>query len=119
MLWQIVQAIFLLLFAFTAYKFAKAYQKQREKEAEGVKFSGPFAFFMDSITVIMAATQRPNELFIELFHDKIKAKHGGTLPPTVGMHMFGTMGVFFNEPKAVEELFLTKNAFFSKHEIER
>ena len=56
MFWQIVQAILLLLFAFTAYKYAIALKKQREKEAEGVKFSGPFAFFMDTITVIMAAT---------------------------------------------------------------
>ena len=119
MFWQIFQAILLLLFAFTAYKYAIALKKQREKEAEGVKFSGPFAFFMDTITVIKAATQRPNELFTQLFHEKIMAKYGGKLPATVGFHMFGIMGVFFNEAKYVEELFLTKNAFFSKHEVER
>ena len=33
--------------------------------------------------------------------------------------MFGTVYVFINDPDALEDLYIKKNAAFNKHEIER
>lgn len=43
----------------------------------------------------------------------------GRYPEKLGMYVMGTPGVVFTRPKAVEELFTTKNANYSKHELER
>ena len=118
MFWQILQALFLLIFGYIAFRFAVALKRQREKEAEGVVFSGPFAYFRDSLLLMKCVKERPHDLFTSLFNDKMRDKDGN-LPEALGYHLFGTMGVFFNKPKYVEELFVTKNAFYSKHVMER
>ena len=67
--------------------------------------------------VIKYSTKHPEELvFMPLLRD---FEVNGKLPSKVGMFIMGTPGVYFNEVKHVEELFTTKNANFSKHEIER
>jgi len=46
-------------------------------------------------------------------------KVNGVHPAKIGLYVAGTPGVMFTKAKAVEELFTTKNANYSKHDIER
>jgi len=70
------------------------------------------------MSVMKSASNQPFELFTIGFEDKMR-RADGTQPPVTGMFMFGIMGMFFNKASQVEELFLTKNAFYTKHELER
>lgn len=115
---QLLQVLVLLVVGYFAFRFAVALKRQREKEAEGVKFSGPFAYFTDAFNILRCIHQRPLELSNALHNDHMRDKDG-KLPDVMGFHLFGTMGIFFNKPKYVEELLVTKNAYYSKHELQR
>lgn len=40
-------------------------------------------------------------------------------PPAVGFYLIGMSTIWFNSYKYLEELFVTKNAFYTKHPVER
>lgn len=80
-------------------------------------FSCKLAWFYDFYRVIAYSIKYPHAMVFEpIFED---ARVDGKLPDKIGAFVMGTPGVFFTRPKHVEELFTTKNANFSKHEIER
>lgn len=117
MFWDILKGLLLLILGFIAYKFAIALKRQREWEAEGVVFSGPFSYFYDMYRLIADAIKYPHESFIMRLN--IMYAVNGVTPAKIGIHVFGTAGIVFSEAKAIEQLFTTKNANYSKHEIER
>ena len=47
------------------------------------------------------------------------AQHGEIQPDKTGYHIFGVTAVIFNKADALDELYVTKNSAYSKHEFER
>ena len=45
--------------------------------------------------------------------------YGDDIPEKIGLFVFGTMAVVFNRVEALDELFVTKNSAYSKHQLER
>ena len=39
----------------------------------------------------------------------------GSIPPVVGIALGTTIGLVFNKPQAMEELFVSKNKYFDRH----
>jgi len=77
-------------------------------------FSGLFAFFVDPIKLLFGTTSRPEELYVISLNKELREKDGKQAGVS-GMQIFGMVSTFFNKPNYVEELFVTKNAFYSKH----
>ena len=117
MLWEIFKYLGLLLILFVAYKYAKALRRQKEWEAQGVVFSGPFAYFTDFIRMIQFSETHKHEMILVPLISRFEKNC--QLPEAIGLHFMGTTGVILTRAKQVEEVFMTKNAFYSKHEIER
>ena len=80
-------------------------------------FSSNFAFFYDIYRMISYATKYPDQLMLKPLLDDFKVD--GKMPGKCGIFFMGVPGVFFTKVKHVEELFTTKNANYSKHEVER
>ena len=117
MIWEITKAVFFVITAYFAFRFAKVLKRQREWEAQGVVFSSTFAYFYDTLRLIYYSIKYQNKMAFEPLFDDYKVN--GVHPDKVGVYIAGTPGVLFTKAKAVEELFTTKNANYSKHEIER
>jgi len=82
-----------------------------------VVFSGPLAFFVDTIKMTYYSFACPHEIgFIKVVQD---VGNGKNPPPATGMHVAGMVTVWFCAAKYLEEIFVTKNAFYTKHPIER
>ena len=80
-------------------------------------FSGPLAFFVDTIKMTYYSFKYPTEVGFLMV---VKEVGGGKNPPTAtGMHLAGMVTVWFCSAKYLEEIFVTKNAFYTKHPIER
>lgn len=89
-------------------------------EAQGVTFASYFPIITDNIRMIYYATYYPNELcFIRMVNESNSGSKDGKLPQIAGMFVFGMLCVIWNKPEALDELYVTKNAFYTKHEIER
>ena len=65
--------------------------------------------------MIYYATKYPYEL---VFVKMIEMEHR-VVPAKVGMFFFGMPVICWTKSEALDELFVTKNAFFTKHEISR
>ena len=117
MIWDICKALFLLILAYFAFRYVTNLKRQKELEAQGVVFNGPFAYFIDGLKLPYYAYKYPYEVsFIMLVTDIGDPKNP---PGAVGTYIFGIQVIFFNKPNYLEEIFVTKNAFYTKHEIER
>lgn len=80
-------------------------------------FSGPFAYFTDFFSLIRFSKTNKHEMILAPLIKRFEKNC--QLPEAIGLHFIGTTGVTFTRAKQVEEVFMTKNAFFSKHEISR
>lgn len=49
----------------------------------------------------------------------LHAYFGDVLPNAVGLNLFGTPSIIFNKVKALDEIYVIKNAYHTKHENER
>jgi hypothetical protein len=49
----------------------------------------------------------------------LKKNFEGALPRFVGFILFGTPVIFINDFQLLDDLYLKKNPYYSKHEIER
>ena len=47
------------------------------------------------------------------------AYHDFPLPPVTALWLIGTPSIIFNSARSLEELYVTKNAYYTKHENER
>ena len=116
MIWQIVKALLLLLLAGILFKFAKLYKMQRRLEKQGVVFSKWFPIVTDTFRVIYYTTKYPYDLFLVKM---VQMGHDGKIPDKVGFFFMGLPIISFNTADALDEIYVTKNAFYSKHEITR
>ena len=50
----------------------------------------------------------------------VENNHGAdSVPEKVGIYLFGLQAVMFNKADSLDDLYVTKNSAYSKHEIER
>ena len=80
----------------------------------GVRFSPYFPIITDIFRIIYYATYEPNKLS---FTEMIERREG--IPEVEGIMLAGMPVIFFCNSKALDELYVTKNAFYTKHPIER
>ena len=45
--------------------------------------------------------------------------YGDEIPAITGLFIFGYLAIVFNRVEALDELYVTKNSVYSKHELER
>ena len=60
-----------------------------------------------------------DQIFFKLFMDMFKQNNNGKTPRASGLFMFGQCFIYLWSVDFLEELFLTKNKFYTKHEIDR
>ena len=117
MFWDILKWLGLLCLAYFCFSAAKTELKKREYEAQGVVFLGFFPFVTDTLKLIYYTKALPERLSFEaLVTESFK---GREIPSKVGLCMFGIVLVVFTKAAALDELYVTKNALFNKHEVER
>lgn len=117
MFWDILKYLGYLCFAYFCFLAAKSEKKKREYEAQGVVFLPYFPLVMDTVRIIYYATVLPDRLVFEaLITESFK---GRDIPSKVGLCMFGMVCVCFTKAESLDDLYVTKNAFYTKHEIER
>ena len=119
MFWEVAKVLGLTLLAVFAFKIAKQYKKQMELQKQGVVFSSWFPIFTDTLRVIYYATKYPFELVFVKMVQEVHGYGGKEIPAKVGMYFMGMPIILFNESDALDELYVTKNAYFTKHEITR
>ena len=49
----------------------------------------------------------------------VEVPNNGEIPDKAGLWLFGVCGIMFNKARALDELYVTKNAIYTKHPIER
>ena len=116
MIWDICKALLLACLAYITFKIAMLYKRQRQLEAQGVRFSRYFPIISDIYRIMYYSYYYSEEfMFMRWFEDQF-----GEDPPAIaGINVFGTMALAFNRVEALDELYVTKNAVYSKHELER
>ena len=71
----------------------------------------------DVFRVIMqAASNRHDIPIVPAIKKALNVDH---LPPHAGLCMMGEVMLFFNDPEALQDIYINKNAAFTKHEVER
>ena len=104
----------LVILALIAFKFAQSLRLQRAREAQGVRYSGTFAFFTDLYKYIGYLRNRPTEIAQFLLMEEYSGKD---IPPIFAFNQLGTQIIAFNDCSVLEELYVTKNAFYTKHPL--
>ena len=66
MIWDIVKALCLVIFAYLAYRVALMYKHQRRLEAQGVVFNPYFPIVTDTIRIIYYSYYYPEDFFLKL-----------------------------------------------------
>ena len=98
------------------YWVLKTEKQKQYYEKQGVKF-GRFATLYDGIAVIVQSVQNKYDLpFIHMMKKRLGVNR---LPPFTGTVVFGMPIVLICDPDALEDLYIKKNAAYSKHELER
>ena len=68
MIWEIFKLALLLILLYVGYKFAVAFRRQKQWEAQGVEFTGAFAFFKDAFDMFSYADKFKHKMvFVPLF----------------------------------------------------
>ena len=80
----------------------------------GVRFSPYFPIITDIFRIIYYAAYEPNAMS---FTRMIEVREGNK--ELEGIMLAGMPVVFFCNSNALDELYVTKNAFYTKHPIER
>ena len=94
--------------------FFSGVRRQRELEAQGAVFSGPYAILGDTYKAWRYSTEYPTEMpFKRVIQD-----FGEDPPACIGAHLMSFTGVVFTKAEEAEEIFRHKNKFTTKHEIE-
>ena len=108
--------IFYALCAWFCYWVLKTYLHMNKREKEGVVWMNRFPQISDTIRIIMANTRDPSKIPI---YPSLTHYFGEELPAKIGMWLFGSPSVIFNRVSCLNELYVKKNAYFTKHEQER
>ena len=118
MIWTILLYCFYALCVLFVYWVLKTYYVMYVKfgSSTGVKWCRFFPQISDSFRVIKAVAAEPYRIPIS---PALVAYFGNVLPPVAGMWLFGTPSLIFNRVSALDEIFVTKNKFHTKHENER
>ena len=111
----ILKCILILAFAYLLFAIAKAQIRTWKYQRQGVVFM-PYSVLLDNFRVAYAAYINPDRMAVGVTLER----YYGTrqYPKITGLNMFGLTAVIFNHPDCLEELYLTKNQTYSKHEIE-
>ena len=73
--------------------------------------------FTDTIRVIMQAASNRNDIpIVPAIKKALAVDH---LPSHTGLCMMGEVMLFFNDPDALQDIYVNKNSAFTKHELER
>ena len=76
----------------------------------------PYSVLLDNFRVAYAAYCNPNRMAVGVaFERHYKTRQ---YPKVTGLNFFGLTAVTFNHPDCLQEVYLTKNQTYSKHEIE-
>ena len=71
----------------------------------------------DTVRVIMqAASNRHDIPIVPAIKKALDVDH---LPSHAGLCMMGEVMLFFNDPTALQDIYVNKNSAFTKHELER
>ena len=92
-------------------------KKKRAYEAQGVVFNPWFPFLTYTIRMFYYLVKYPDEMAFECV--MTKTYEGRQIPEKVGLILLGMPMVLFNTSDCLEELYVTKNAFYNKHEFNR
>lgn len=74
-----------------------------------------FAYFTDMKKMIDYTSKYPEDIFALRILNDLKKPGEKFLPPVTGFYLLGTPGLVINSCALLEDLYVTKNAFFSKH----
>ena len=117
MLWTILTYLFYLLLAYAAFLTIKSYLKMAELSKGGVTWCRFLPQVTDTFRMIKAAMAEPYRIPITPI---IEEYYGAENPPkATGFYLLGTPSIVFNKVSCLNELYVTKNAFYTKHENER
>ena len=80
-------------------------------------FSGPFAPITDTFRIIYWSKKAPYDV---VFTKVVQTLYpDNDIPDKVGLLFFGRPIVMFNKARQLDELFVTKNSVYTKHDMER
>ena len=116
MIWDICKALGLLCLAYITFKIAMLYKRQRQLEAQGVRFCSYFPIITDMFRFIYYSYYYAEEFMFMKWFDEL---YGDEKPAICGIHIFGTLALVFCRVEALDELYVTKNSAYSKHKLER
>ena len=102
---------------YLAYILVQSEQRKRFYEKQGVKFAGPLSVVMDTVRVIVQAAANRHDL--PIVPSIKKALNVDHLPSHAGVCIVGEVILLFNDPDALQDIYVNKNAAFTKHEVER
>ena len=117
MFWEILKFLCAFGFIYFCFKAVKMEKKKRAYEAQGVVFNPWFPFLTDTIRMFYYLVKYPDEMAFECV--MTKTYEGRQIPEKVGVILLGMPMVLFNTSDCLEELYVTKNAFYNKHEFNR
>ena len=117
MIWAIIKYLFLVSLIYLVYFCFGKLQEKRFYQSQGVVFCGCFPLVSDTIRLIMQSIKNPYDLPVVPY---LKKGLGvDILPPFTGAMIFGMPCIFICDPAVLEDLYVKKNALYTKHEIER
>ena len=100
------------------FLLAFLYSKRNETRlsAQGVVFMR-FGFIADFIRLIVSQKKDPYRIFLNPIFEAYFGKEN--IPNVTGINLFGYQIVVFNRVECLDELYVKKNAFMTKHESGR
>jgi hypothetical protein len=117
MFWDIIKYLLLAGCAYLVFALVRAEQRRRFYADQGVAFCPYFPIITDVFRLIRQSIADQHRLPFFVFIKKaLGVDH---LPGFSGTFLFGMPMIFIADPDALEELYVTKNAAFTKHPLER
>ena len=117
MIWTILAYLFYALLAYLLFLTIKSYMTMAKLSKGGVVWCRFFPQVTDTFRLIKAAVAQPYRIpispIIETYYEKERP------PKAAGLFLFGTTSIIFNKVSVLNELYVTKNQFYTKHENER
>ena len=89
----------------------------RRMKAQGVVFMSTFPPVGDLIGVFKAVAANPSAMPLKAYIDS--HFKGKKRPQFTGMTIFGMNSVVISDPSLLEEVFVKKNAYYTKHPMKR
>ena len=117
LLFQIAFLVIFSLLAYLVYAIAKATIQIQRFRGQGVVYASNFPAVQDFLGIVKASKESPYKQMLSTYTDPVIAQHNR--PAFLGCYLMGINFILVNDPDLLEEIYVKKNALFTKHPSKR